>query len=96
MNDNQVLTIWARTFGYILQENEGIVTDDIDGIKYFVYRHENQIKICKAHDSEMMKLQDYEVGKWIWFYKNKEECIDAIIDDSIIKKEINEMTKDNL
>lgn len=94
MNNEQVLRIWARTFGYILQESEGIVTDDIDGTKYFVYSHEGQIKISKADDSEMMKTKDYKVGKRIWFYKTKEECIDAIIDDHIARKEIDELTGD--
>jgi len=94
MNLKKALSIFARTFGHILQENEGIVTDDIDGTKYFVYKNQDQIKISLASESEMMKSQDYKVGKWIWFYKTKEECIDAIIDDHIVQKEIDGMTED--
>ena len=96
MDLQQALRIFTRTFGYILQENEGIVTDDIDGTKYFVYKHEDQIKISNATESEMMKSQNYKVGKWIWFYKTKEECVDAIIDDFKTQKEIEDLTKGNL
>ena len=86
MNMNQATTILVRTFGYILQENEGIMTDDIDGTKYFVYKHENQIKISIASDSKMFGATDYKLGKWIWFHKTKEECIDAAIDDIYLEK----------
>ena len=47
MNMKQATAILVRTFGYILHENEGIMTDDIDGTKYFVYKHEGQ-KIGRA------------------------------------------------
>jgi len=93
MDMNQATTILVRTFGYILHENEGIMTDDIDGTKYFVYRHEGQIKISIASDNKMFGATDYKLGKWIWFHKTKEECIDAILDDYISRKEIEDMTK---
>lgn len=93
MDTNKALSIFARTFGYILRENEGILTDDIDGVKYFVYKSEDQIKISLASDSEMIKSQDYKVGKCVLFYKTKDECVDAIIDDYVTKKEIDELTK---
>ena len=93
MNENQATAILVRTFGYILHENEGIMTDDIDGTKYFVYKHEGQIKISIASDSQIFDSTDYKLGKWIWFHKTKEECIDAAIDDYISRKEIEDMTK---
>lgn len=91
MNAQQALIIFVRTFGYILEENEGIVTDDIDGTQYFVYCHEGEIEISKASDSSY-KSKNYKNGKLIWFYKNKEECVEAQINDYITQKEIEKLT----
>jgi len=93
MNKNQAETILVRTFGYILRENEGIVTDDIDGTKYFVYRNDGLIKISKVEDDLMIPGQNYKPGKWVWLYDKREDALDAILDDHIAQKEIEDMTK---
>jgi hypothetical protein len=96
-NDSDAIKIFIQALLSMLSPTEGVVVD-VDGKiedRVIVWKRieegcEPEIVITKAPEEH--KKMDLTKGHLVWVHDTKEECINAIIDDYVIQKEIDGLT----
>ena len=90
VHPHQAIVLFAKALSFILQANEGIVVK-FDKQQYVIVKNSNDETIDVVPREDISDFnQSVEEGDMVWLHHEKDETVNAIIDQNVRKKQLAE------